>query len=94
MDAVQDHSGLGSVSLDCGSGITLNSAGRNFYLVVPAGSLSAGFSLEVASSDGKAIVKNGKPGSVTIKRSTARSMPSFPYSGRFKSAFLRAWYLK
>lgn len=78
------------VSLDCGStGVELDDTDKTpFYMVLPAGALSTGFTIEVIDTDGKAMVKNAAGNSAQIVRSSIRPMPDFPYAAAYKASFL------
>ena len=78
------------MSLDCGSsGVALNSSTETlFYMVLPNGSLSAGFTIEVIDNDETAMVKNVSGNSAQIVRSSIRPMPAFAYSSQYKAPFL------
>lgn len=86
----QEGEALSTMSLDCGSGVTLTSEGKSFYLIVPAGSFGQGFTLEAVSADGNVFVRNGSAGSVTIERSMIRPMPALDYSAQYRAAFLQS----
>lgn len=79
------------LTLACGAGF---SSAREFFLVVPSGTLDAGMTIELYDSDGKVQVKNAGAYTPTaeapsfINRSHLRPMPSFPYSPQYQAAFL------
>ena len=87
--AVEDEACL---SLDCGAGVALNDGdGVKFILIVPAGALADGFTLEVIDDAGTAMVKNAKGSAANaIERSAIRPMPAFSYAAAYKAAFLAA----
>lgn len=77
--------------LDCdmdGAGISLSDTGNDFYMVVPAGALDAGMTLEVFDQDGNAMVMNAGASSDFMVRSNIRPMPAFDYTSQYKAAFL------
>ena len=78
------------VSLDCGStGVELNgTTDTPFYMVLPAGALSAGFTIEVIDTDDNAMVKNAAGNSAQIVRSSIRPMPGFTYAAAYNASFL------
>lgn len=77
------------VSLNCGgTGVGLSPEGTDFYLVLPAGALSDGFTIEVVDSDLNVMVKNVTGESALIERSKIRPMPSFGYTPQYKNSFL------
>lgn len=78
----------GTVSLDCGSGVSLGS-GKDFYFVLPIGSMLAGFQAEIIDSEGMAMIKNAPADSKNeITRSQIRPMPEFTYEQQYNSNFL------
>lgn len=79
-----------TMSLDCGSsGVALNSSTETlFYMALPNGSLSTGFTIEVIDINETAMVKNVSGNSAQIVRSSIRPMPSFAYSSQYKAPFL------
>ena len=86
----QSGDALQMVSLDCGStGAELDATDETpFYMVLPSGALSAGFTIEVIDSEGKAMVKNVAGNSAQIVRSSIRPMPAFEYASQYKASFL------
>ena len=77
--------------LDCdlaGYGVPLAEEGSIFYLVVPAGTLDAGMTIEVFDEDDYAMIMNAGVSSGFIVRSNIRPMPSFAYAPQYNAAFL------
>ena len=87
---VQSGDALQMVSLDCGrTGVELDATDETpFYMVLPAGALSAGFTIEVIDTEGKAMVKNVAGNSAQIVRSSIRPMPAFTYAASYEASFL------
>lgn len=63
-----------------------SASGTEFYVMVPPGSLAAGFVVSVMDNVSKAMVKSA--GAVTVNRSAITPMAAFDYAPQFKSAFL------
>lgn len=81
----------GTITLDCGSGVALTSDGKDFYFVLPTGTMMDGFQAEIIDSEGKAMIKNAKAiNSNMIIRSQIRPMPEFPYEQQYNKDFLTA----
>ena len=72
------------VTLGCGDGQGLSSTQKDFYVILPAGSMSS-FCLEVIDTDGNAMLRHG---SGQIERSSIRPMGALGYSPQYKSSFL------
>ena len=88
-DEAQSGNAPYKITLDCGdSGVGLGSEGKDFYVVLPAGALSTGFTIEVVDTDSNAMVKNASGSSAQIERSKIRPMPVFDYAPQYKAAFL------
>lgn len=82
-------SGSSSVSLNMSSATALSSEGKTFYVVVPAGSLADGFAVEIADSEGGAMVKHAADdGSNLVQRATVKPMPALVYSSDVNRAWL------
>lgn len=80
------------ITLDCGSsGIALGSAEKFFYLTLPAGALSSGFTVEVVDYEDNGMLRSGTD--ALIERSSVRPMPVLAYSAQYKAAFLLSDYL-
>lgn len=72
-----------------GEGVQLNATTpTDFYITVPAGSLAAGFFVEIIDADGKAMIKSASGSSNVINRSKIRRMPVFEYSPQYSDSFL------
>jgi len=73
-----------------GEGVQLNAiTPTDFYITVPAGSLAAGFFVEIIDADGKAMIKSAAGSSSNvINRSKIRRMPVFAYSPQYSASFL------
>lgn len=79
----------GTVSLDCGSGVSLTDAGKDFYFVLPTGTMLDGFQAEIIDSEGMAMIKNAPADTKNmITRSQIRPMPAFTYEQQYNSNFL------
>ncbi|MCR5548027.1 MAG: hypothetical protein K6F25_04685 [Bacteroidales bacterium] len=76
------------VSASCAQ---LTDEGTTFYVVLPAGALSGGFSIEIHDGDGNAMVRHGS-GS-TIVRSSIRPMPALDYAAEVNGSFLYDTYI-
>jgi len=75
-----------SITLDCGS-VQLSSTSQPFYFVVPVGTLSSGFMVEIVDSGDYSMFKSAKASSKNqIIRSKIVSMPSFAYGREYNSA--------
>ena len=80
------------LSLDCGvSGSALGSATKAFYLTLPAGALSSGFTVEVLDDEDNGMIRSGTD--AQIERSSVRPMPALAYSPQYKADFLLSDYL-
>lgn len=79
------------LTLECGAGVD---GIRALNLVVPAGTLDAGMTIELYDTGGKAMVMNAGAHSPTsdnphfINRSHVRPMAEFAYSPQYKAGFL------
>lgn len=79
--SLQLESGSSSVTLNLSQASALTSGGSTFYLVVPAGSLAAGFAVEVCDTQGGAMVKHAADdGSNMVERAAVKPMPAISYS--------------
>lgn len=85
------------LTLDCGSsGVALETTAKPFYLVVPAGTLNDGMTVEVVengSNSGAMVLSTGAYTSTSdkfINRSHVRPMKEFAYAFTCKSAFLKS----
>lgn len=82
------------LTLDCcyspGEGISLSSAEREFYLVVPAGTLDAGMTVEVVDLNNKVMVMNAGAQTGFITRSHIRRMPAFNFAAQYDAAFIQS----
>ena len=79
--SLQLESGSSSVTLNLSQASALTSGGSTFYLVVPAGSLAAGFAVEVCDTQGGAMVKHAADdGSNLVERAVVKPMPAISYS--------------
>ncbi len=86
------------LTLDCryspGEGISLSSAETELFLVVPAGTLDAGMTVEVVDLNNKVMVLNAGAYDTTtdhfINRSHIRPMPSFNFAAQYNAAFLQS----
>ena len=77
------------VDLTMGSGVSLTSAGKTFYVVLPAGALSGGFFVEAGDAGGKAMIRHSSADAKNaIVRSEVRPMPALAYSAKYKETFL------
>ena len=77
------------VDLTMGSGVSLTSAGKTFYVVLPAGALSGGFFVEAGDTGGKAMIRHSSADAKNaIVRSEVRPMPALAYTAKYKEAFL------
>ncbi len=91
-DAGQVAESNAQVTLSCGSrGVSLNSTGKAFHIVLPVGALAGGFFIEAVDTEGKALVRHSPSGATpAIARSEVRPMPSLAYTAKYKDAFLTA----
>lgn len=81
-----------TLSLEFENPVALNPEGTMFYIVAPAGTLGAGYSLEVQDNDGGAMVKHASSdGSNFIERSTIRPMPALDYEADCSAAWLNTF---
>lgn len=86
------------LTLDCryspGEGISLSSAETELFLVVPAGTLDAGMTVEVVDLNNKVMVLNAGAYDTTtdhfINRSHIRPMPPFNFAAQYNAAFLQS----
>ncbi len=82
------------LTLDCcyspGEGIGLSSAETELFLVVPAGTLDAGMTVEVVDLNNKVMVLNSGAQTGFITRSHIRPMPSFNFAAQYNAAFLQS----
>ena len=70
-----------AITLDCGSGIVLDpTTATDFYIMVPAGTLETGFTVEAFYGDNKIFEKSttSAPGANFIPRSVVRKMQGDP----------------
>jgi len=76
--------------LDCGSGVTLNQSGVDFYFFVPCGTLSKGFIVKINDNDGGSMVVQAPASQKNkIQRSKILEMPVITYqSGNIPTAFI------
>lgn len=88
----QDDPSRRQLSLDFGNkGVPLSGGGKTFFLMVPAGTLADGFTLEVIDTDGNAMIRQGAAdASNRMVRNEIRPMPPLPYTARFQAAFLQS----
>ncbi len=71
------------------AGAPLDPEGTTFYVVLPAGTLSGGFTIEVHDCDANAMVRHAAgSGSNSIVRSTIRPMPAIDYVAEVSGSFL------
>ncbi len=71
------------------AGASLTPEGTTFYVVLPAGTLSGGFTVEVHDCNADAMVRHAKDsGTNTIERSTIRPMPAIDYVAEVSGSFL------
>lgn len=87
--SVSQWSGTNSLTLNLKDGETLTPEGKTYYLVVPTGTLTAGFSVSVQDADGGVMVRHAAGNSVNmIVRSTIRPMPSLSFAPEVANAWL------
>ena len=75
------------LSLSCG-GVQLDGEGTAFFMTVPAGAFSEGFTMEVTDTDGKAMVRNLTGPSSTIVRSVIVGKGTLNYVPAYNADFL------
>ena len=66
--------GTSSLTLNCGTGVTLTSTATTFYFVLPVGSLASGFDVLLSDNSGKVWTKSASA-NTEINRSKIRTMP-------------------
>lgn len=71
------------IAMTCGDGVQLTSEGVDFYFVVPATTLSQGFTLAALSSD-NTVMDKSRTSSITIDRADIKSMPAFAFEGSMR----------
>lgn len=83
------------LTLDCGSGVALSNGtdGTSFYMVVPAGTLSDGFTIEIIDTEEKGMLASKGSEADFIQRSRIRPMAPLAYSQVYKADFLLSEYL-
>ena len=82
-------SGSRSVTLNMSGSNALSPEGTTFYIVVPAGSLASGFAVEIADSEGGAMVKHAADdGYNRVERATVKPMPVLTYAADVNRAWL------
>lgn len=68
-----------SVTLDCGAGVPLTAGGVDFYVFLPASTLTAGFEVRICDTEGGDMtVTSGVDGN-SIQVNTLRAMPAITY---------------
>ena len=88
MAAGQTAPSLRYITLNCG-GVSLT-GGKTFYLVVPAGTLASGFTVEAVDASGDAMILNANAGANrVVNRSKVRPMPETGYLARYRAAYLQ-----
>lgn len=79
------------VMLDCGtSGVTLGSAAKAFYIMLPPGVFTQGFQVEIIDKDGKGMLMHTTKNN-EIERNMVRAMPEFGYVPTYNSMFLESY---
>ncbi len=71
------------IAMTCGDGVQLTTEGVDFYFVVPATTLSQGFTLAALSSD-NTVMDKSRTSSITIDRADIKSMPAFAFEGSMR----------
>lgn len=62
-------------------------SGTSFYVMVPAGTMTSGFVVQIATNDGYSMVKQTSADN-TIARSRVKAMPAFTFVPQVLSSFL------
>lgn len=70
---------MGTLTLDCGAGIELCDEDRQFFFMLPPGTLSQGFTVEVSDGEGNEFVKQSST-PLTTERSGIKRMASLDCS--------------
>lgn len=76
MDETSAH--YSTVTLDCGSGVALTPEGVAFHFIVPAGTLSDGFTVSIFEESGEVMEKSTSR-SINIERSKIKAMTAMPF---------------
>lgn len=77
------------VLLTMASAVSLTAAGKTFYVVLPAGTLSQGFFVDAGDAGGKAMVRHSSADAKNaIVRSEVRPMPAVAYAPKYKESFV------
>ena len=77
------------IELDCGAGVALSETPTDFRIVVPAGTLASGFSVEIVDSGSQSMIKRAPAAANNqVNRSKMRNMPAFAYAAQY-SPFLQ-----
>lgn len=88
-EAGQTDDSFHEIYLDCGEGVSLSGEGTTFHLAVPAGTLGAGYRIEVYDSDGFAMVKYAKNGENNqVDRGEIVLMPPIAFQPYYKTSYL------
>ena len=87
---VFDNTILTEVTLDCGDGVALDSKATAFYIALPPQTFEAGFTMNVAYSDGTKMTKSTS-NALTIVRNTIQPMETLYYDGNLPPVYELAY---